>query len=186
MWFDTKSTFLTAGSAQGGTALNAFDNALQDAKICDFNLIKVSSILPPGKGLRRLHRSSAVVDGRGMMLPAVVASFESVEVGETVSAGVAVGIPTDPDRAGVVYLHSGLHTKGHLLSTLEQMVDEALRVRRGVASYDFEPAIVQAVVKPPYTGVVACLGYCDPALERLFFGFEHTDERDSRPVLSKV
>ena len=37
----------TAGHAEGGTTLNAFDNALLAAGIGNINLIKVSSILPP-------------------------------------------------------------------------------------------------------------------------------------------
>ena len=37
----------TAGRAEGGTTLNAFDNALLAAGIGNINLIKVSSILPP-------------------------------------------------------------------------------------------------------------------------------------------
>ena len=36
----------TAGRAEGGTTLNAFDNALLAAGIGNINLIKVSSILP--------------------------------------------------------------------------------------------------------------------------------------------
>ncbi len=41
---------ITSGRAEGPTKLNAFDNALLDAKIGDVNLIKVSSILPSGYG----------------------------------------------------------------------------------------------------------------------------------------
>src|SRR5688500_13102541 len=37
----------TAGHSEGGTTLNAFDNALLVAGIGNINLIKVSSILPP-------------------------------------------------------------------------------------------------------------------------------------------
>ena len=39
---------ITSGRAEGPTKLNAFDNALLNAKIGDINLIKVSSILPSG------------------------------------------------------------------------------------------------------------------------------------------
>ena len=36
-----------AASAEGGTSLNAFDNALLAAGLGDINLVKVSSIMPP-------------------------------------------------------------------------------------------------------------------------------------------
>ena len=37
----------TAGNAEGGTSLNAFDNALLAAGIGNINLVRISSILPP-------------------------------------------------------------------------------------------------------------------------------------------
>jgi pyruvoyl-dependent arginine decarboxylase len=45
---EVRKLYLVAGKAEGGTPLNAFDNALLDAGIGDVNLIKVSSIIPPG------------------------------------------------------------------------------------------------------------------------------------------
>ena len=42
-----KRFFLTSGSGEASTELNAFDAALLDAKIGDTNLVKLSSILPP-------------------------------------------------------------------------------------------------------------------------------------------
>ena len=38
----------TAGNAEGSTPLNAFDNALLAAGIGNINLVRISSILPPG------------------------------------------------------------------------------------------------------------------------------------------
>lgn len=38
---------MVSGVGYGKTKLTAFDNALQYAKVGDYNLIKVSSILPP-------------------------------------------------------------------------------------------------------------------------------------------
>ena len=49
----------TAGRAEGGTPLNAFDNALLAAGIGNINLIKVSSILPPGVELIALPQDQA-------------------------------------------------------------------------------------------------------------------------------
>lgn len=45
---EVRRLYLVAGKAEGSTPLNAFDNALLDAGIGDVNLIKVSSIVPPG------------------------------------------------------------------------------------------------------------------------------------------
>ena len=50
----------TAGHAEGGTALNAFDNALLAAGIGNINLIKISSILPPDVPVIELRRDEKV------------------------------------------------------------------------------------------------------------------------------
>ena len=42
---------LTKGASEGPTKLNAFDNALLEAKIGNVNLIPVSSMLPPNTQL---------------------------------------------------------------------------------------------------------------------------------------
>jgi pyruvoyl-dependent arginine decarboxylase (PvlArgDC) len=47
------------------------------------------------------------MDERGMMLRAVVSSIESEHPGATISAGIAVGRPTDQECAGVISKHSG-------------------------------------------------------------------------------
>ena len=39
--------FISAGSAEGFSPLNAFDNALLAAGVGDTNLVRLSSILPP-------------------------------------------------------------------------------------------------------------------------------------------
>ena len=46
-WKQVTKASVTAGTAEGGTPLNAFDNALLAAGIGNVNLIKVSSIVPP-------------------------------------------------------------------------------------------------------------------------------------------
>ena len=50
-WFETGAVILTHGWSRGGSAINAFDNALRAARIADFNLLRVTSIVPP-KGSR--------------------------------------------------------------------------------------------------------------------------------------
>jgi len=43
-----KRFLLTAGAVEGSTHINAFDAALVAAGVGDTNLVKLSSILPPG------------------------------------------------------------------------------------------------------------------------------------------
>lgn len=52
-----KKFTLVAGSAEGPSRLNAFDNALLAAGIGNVNLLRVSSILPPGAVLMPVWKS---------------------------------------------------------------------------------------------------------------------------------
>ncbi len=73
----------TAGHAEGGTALNAFDNALLVAGIGNINLLKVSSILPPEVPVVELPKIKP-----GALIPTAYAAMTSEVPGETVAAAV--------------------------------------------------------------------------------------------------
>jgi len=96
--------FLVRGSAEGPSLLNSFDNALLAAGIGNTNLIRVSSIIPPGA-----VEISIPALPLGSLVP-VAYSYESSDVaGETISAAVAVGLPEDTGEPGIIMEH---HLKG--------------------------------------------------------------------------
>src|SRR5437016_1475433 len=78
----------TAGHAEGGTTLNAFDNALLAAGIGNINLIKVSSILPPEVPVIDLPKIKL-----GALVPTAYAAMTSETPGEIIAAAVLYGIP---------------------------------------------------------------------------------------------
>lgn len=124
MWDHTKVTkaALVSGAAEGGTELNAFDNALLAAGIGDVNLIKVSSILPP-----HVELLEAVPElPRGAFVPVVYAERASTASGETIA--VAVGAGRAPDGFGVVMEASG-GTAGEAEAEVRRKIEEAFRVR---------------------------------------------------------
>ncbi len=93
MWFDTKCVVLTDGVAIGKTNINAFDNALRAARVADFNLLKVTSIVPPATEVRQLDRLGQPISGLGRMLPTVYEVLHTKEPGELISVGVGIGVP---------------------------------------------------------------------------------------------
>ena len=102
--------YLVDGHSEGLTPLNAFDNSLLDAKIGNTNLLKMSSILPPGaKKIKSLKLPL------GALVPVAYASKVSTIVGEVISAAVAVAVPKDPKKNGLImeYSASG-HKKRNL------------------------------------------------------------------------
>src|SRR6266849_6616911 len=96
----------TAGHAEGGTALNAFDNALLAAGIGNINLIKVSSILPPDVPVVELPKIKL-----GALIPTAYAAMTSETPGELVAAAVGYAIPDDPAKNGVIMEFHGVATR---------------------------------------------------------------------------
>jgi arginine decarboxylase len=114
----------TAGHAEGGTALNAFDNALLAAGIGNINLIKISSILPPDVPVVDLPKIKP-----GALVPTAYATITSETPGELVAAAVGYAIPDDPAKNGVIMEFHGVATRDEAEQQIRAMLDEAFRVR---------------------------------------------------------
>jgi arginine decarboxylase len=114
---------LVSGTSEGASKLNAFDHALLDAGVGNCNLLKVSSILPPGaKLVEDLHIPP------GSLLPIAYGSLSSDTPGELIAAAVAVGIG-DPDNYGVIMEYSGRTSKDEAEKQIKRMVEEAFAKR---------------------------------------------------------
>ena len=114
----------TAGHAEGGTTLNAFDNALLAAGIGNINLIKISSILPPEVPIIELPKIKL-----GALIPKAYAAMTSESPGQTVAAAVGYALPDDPAKNGVIMEFHGVATKAEAERQIHLMLEEAFRVR---------------------------------------------------------
>lgn len=115
---------LVAASAEGPTELNAFDHALLAAGIGNLNLVKVSSILPPGAELvERLEIPP------GSLTPTAYGAICSEEPGAYLAAAVAVGL--SPETFGVIMEFSGRCRREEAARRVEEMARDAL-IRRGL------------------------------------------------------
>ena len=115
----------TAGHAEGGTTLNAFDNALLAAGIGNINLIKVSSIVPPD--VARIELVPKIKPGA--CIPTAYAAITSETPGETVAAAVGWAIPDDPAKNGVIMEFHGVANRAEAEGQIRLMLEEAFRVR---------------------------------------------------------
>lgn len=97
--------FLVAGTSEGFTPLNAFDGALMDAGIGNTNLVKMSSILPPA-----CEEISPQKLPYGALVPVAYASITSEMPGEIIGSAVAVAIPKDAAKPGLIMEYSA---RGH-------------------------------------------------------------------------
>ncbi len=121
----TSHTFVT-GASEGYTPLNAFDGALLAAGIGNTNLVKMSSIVPPGT--REVPVSELLLPP-GALVPVAYASMESDIPGSMICAAVAAAWPADPSRPGLIMEY---HAHGHredAESVVRRMAEEGMRKR---------------------------------------------------------
>ena len=122
----------------GRTLLSAFDHALLEAGVGNFNLIPLSSVIPPGSTVTR--GGEPVAGGHGDRLYCVQAVAYADHPGEVVSAGL--GWVIHPTVGGLFVEHHG----GTPASVEEQVRLSLgdLAERRGVDFGPVSTAIVSA------------------------------------------
>ena len=136
--------FMVAGYAEGSSPLNAFDHALIKAGIGNTNLLRISSILPPGA--QEIPPASLPY---GALVPTAYADETSEVAGTMVAAAVACGVPADPALPGVIMEH-------HLQGPEELCREEVVRkVEEAFAIRGYRPAQVKVVSA---SGVVQKVG----------------------------
>ena len=116
--------FLVSGASDGCTPLNAFDGALLQAGIGNTNIVKMSSIVPP-----HCERISPIALPPGALVPAAYASLTSDVPGELISAGVALTLPHDEERNGLIMEYSARGDRAKIEETVRNMAVEGMRVR---------------------------------------------------------
>jgi pyruvoyl-dependent arginine decarboxylase len=104
---------IRTGSGSGRTLLSAFDHALQSAGVADFNLVTLSSVIPPGSRLR--HVSNTLPGGHGDLLFCVRAEAYAEHSGDIAWAGL--GWCVDETGGGLFVEHHG----GSEASVVEQI-----------------------------------------------------------------
>jgi arginine decarboxylase len=124
IWKKVTKVAATAGSAEGGTALNAFDNALLAAGIGNVNLVKVSSIVPPDVDVVDLPKIKP-----GAIVPTAYAAMTSETPGDTVAAAVGYALPEDRTKAGVIMEYHDRTDRATAERAVRGMLAEAFAVR---------------------------------------------------------
>jgi len=120
-----KNFVLRVGLGYSQNKLNAFDRALVVAGISDYNIIKVSSVLPPN-----CLRQNGIILSKGSLLPSAFAVTYSNTIGETISAAVAVAIPFNKSDIGVIMEHSSFSNKNRTETMVRLMAEQAMNDRK--------------------------------------------------------
>jgi len=123
-WLKLKKAVLVSADAEGGTKLNAFDNALLKAGIGNANLVKLSSVVPPDIEWLSEPPSFPL----GSVIFAVLSHIESDAHGKKISAAVGVGL-CGSTEGGLIYEFSGECDGEEAMETVKRMVEEGFAVR---------------------------------------------------------
>ncbi len=98
--------FFTKGVGKHRHNLQSFEEALRKAGIAQLNLVRVSSIFPPGcqiltrsQGLKRLRP--------GQIVHCVLAEARTAEPNRLLCAGIGLALPSDKDQYGYISEHHG-------------------------------------------------------------------------------
>jgi len=118
--------FLVKGSSEGFSLLNAFDGALLASGVGDTNLVRMSSILPPRCTVLEPRPTSLP---QGALVPVAYASICSDLPGEIISAAVAIGIPKDADKAGLIMEFSARTEEKAVVEQVRKMVEKGMEMR---------------------------------------------------------
>lgn len=116
---------ITSAVGSGPTTLGAFDAALRNAGVENYNLIQLSSVIPTGAELERARYSTPPGE-YGHRLYVVMARHETSQLGEQAWAGIGWTQEAGTGRGLFVELHgtSKRCVETAIESTLESMKED--------------------------------------------------------------
>jgi len=131
-----KEAFFTKGVGKHKTRLQSFESALRDAGIERFNLVRVSSILPPhcrviprSRGLPKLQA--------GQIVHVVLAEESTNEPSRLIGAGIGLAVPAEGAQYGYIAEHHGF---GMIRPKLSDFVEDmAATMLATTLDIDFDP-----------------------------------------------
>ena len=131
--------FITSGNATSEVSdLNAFDKALRNARICEQNLVSVSSVIPIGA-----ERVEVCEMPMGAVTFCVLAQMRGCE-GETISAGIAYTYRKDGKGGYVAEAHMhgcGESLKENLRCKMAEM-SKLRGVEFGEINYEIQELVI--------------------------------------------
>lgn len=99
-----KKLFFTKGVGIHREKLTSFELALRDAKIACYNLVRVSSIFPPGCKEVPIDKGVAELEP-GQIVHVVISESATAEPNRLIAASVGVAIPRDRTTFGYLSEH---------------------------------------------------------------------------------
>jgi arginine decarboxylase len=133
--FVSKRIFLTKGVGRHREKLNSFEMALRDAGIAHFNIVRVSSIFPPG--CRIIPKSQGLKYLRaGEVVFCVMSQSETNEAHRLIAASIGIAIPKKTGSHGYLSEH---HSYGQTESVAGDYAEDlAAQMLATIQGVDFD------------------------------------------------
>jgi arginine decarboxylase len=162
----TMNIYLSTAVGRGSTELGAFDAALVGAGVANFNVIRLSSVIPPNSKVMHVERCPFTDHGGwGDRLYAVYAEQRTSKPGEQVWAGVGWCQDSVTGR-GLFVEHEGFNE-----SEVRAKIAASLNDLQSIRGVDFGPP-QQVVAGAMCTGMPTCAlvicGYATESWDRSF------------------
>lgn len=136
---------VVSGIGKGKTTLSAFDAALKEAGVYNYNLITLSSIIPPGSKVTRIDKFETPPEEYGYRLYVIKAEVRSEEAGKYISAGL--GWYQLKDNKGVFVEHEIKgETKVAVKSEIETRIRNSLKDLCRFRGIKFEESRIKSTV----------------------------------------
>ena len=114
--------YINSGRGKSKHCLVSFDEALRDMGLEDYNLMKISSILPAYS-----KQEDHVNCEKGSFLPTAYSNISSNMPGDSIASAVGVAIPIQQDKdVGVIMEFSAHCSQIEAEKTIESMLREAM------------------------------------------------------------
>lgn len=114
--------YLASGIGIDSHKLVSFDNALLNAGFSNYNLIRVSSILPIN-----CVKANEISLIKGSQLLVAFASISSDTVNATISSAVSIAVPQRFNEIGIIMEYSGYCDKKIAEMEVKMMAEKAMR-----------------------------------------------------------
>jgi arginine decarboxylase len=150
---------MASGAGEGPTELAAFDAALMDAGVANYNLLCLSSVIPPNATIVRARHRTLQGD-HGRRLYVVMSQMRQSGVGRPAYAGIGWVQQADDGPGLFVELHDDDRDR------LEADLHATLNAMRAYRDIDFGPVQTQIAsttcIAQPVCALVVAVFACEP------------------------
>src|SRR6201982_1599469 len=128
--------FLTKGVGKHREKLTSFELALRDARIAEFNLVRVSSIFPPGCKVVSIQDGLKTLT-QGHIAYTVMYEHSTDEPHRLVACSVGLAIPAEKDQYGYLSEHKSFGQTDQKAGDYAE--DLAATMLATILGVDFDP-----------------------------------------------